>query len=232
MLTHIYQYTKCNLLLYRVQAKSSKCWNLWPAAVLPLPLLPLTAPSHTGATTLPPLPFYSFHSSSLPSALPKLEKKKKKVPPGFLALKGQKHTGFGRAPPPPPIPWALVTDREGRRQDGQGKGRKEAQGAEVWKKEKRCGEWKCCMGHFYKAALTAAHTEDGMCSSEWSKQRKWPWTKGWSGGEGGHGYHVKWWNTIQVFPGNRWEVLLKYWLFPPESRLYVKSYDIVIRTIT
>lgn len=165
-------------------------------------LLFLSTPS-----THPPSPQHSLSWG-------RKKKKKKKVPPGFLALKGQKHTGFGRAPPPPPIPWALVTDREGRRQDGQGKGRKEAEGAEVWKKEKRCGEWKCCMGHFYKAALTAAHTEDGMCSSEWSKQRKWPWTKGWSGGEGGHGYHVKWWNTIQVFPGNRWEVLLKYWLFP------------------
>lgn len=99
MLAHIYQYTKCNLLLYRVQAKSSKCWNLWPAAVLPLPLLPLTAPSHTGATTLPPLPFYSFHSSSLPSALPKL---KKKSSSWFFSLKRAEAHWIWQGPPTTP----------------------------------------------------------------------------------------------------------------------------------
>lgn len=88
------------------------------------PLLPPSSNSMQQAT-LELLHFLLFlstassHPPSLPplslSSLPPLEK----VPPGFLALKGQKQTGSWQ----PPIPWALVTDG-GRREDrtGEGKG--------------------------------------------------------------------------------------------------------------
>ncbi len=102
-----------------------------------------TASSHPPA--LPPLPL---------SSLPPLEK----VPPGFLALKGQKQTGSWQ----PPIPWALVTDG-GRREDrtGEGKGGRGCGGPRKKRgKKKRQGKVLC--GTFLKPALTTAPAEDGL----------------------------------------------------------------------
>lgn len=115
--------------------------------------------SCSGATTLPPLPFYSFQSPSLPfpslpvSLLLSLRPsafalfnlstgKKKKVPPAFLALKGQKQTG---AWPASNSLGSGYKQGEGGGEDGTGRGRQERK----WKAER--GGKNCCVGTFSEA---------------------------------------------------------------------------------
>lgn len=106
--------------------------------------------------TLELLHFLLFLStaSSHPPSLPLQEKK---VPPGFLALKGQKKTGSWQ----PPIPWALVTDG-GRREDRTGEGKGVRGGGGPRKKREGGRQGKVLCGTFLKPALTTAAAEDGL----------------------------------------------------------------------
>lgn len=89
---------------------------------LPLCLPPLTT-SLSGATTLPP---NSFQSSRLPPSAGR------KVPPGFLALKGQKQTGCWQP---------SFSLGSGYRQEGGGTKENRTEQANGWraKKEKKKG---------------------------------------------------------------------------------------------
>lgn len=134
--------------------KHPKAENL---SLLPSHFL-LHATSHSGATTLPLLPFYSFQSPSLPllsyASLPPLEKKKgsswfyshKRAEANWI-LAGLQFPG-------------LWLQGGGRREDRTGETRQERK----WraKKEKGGGREKCCVVHFLKPTLTTAPAKDGL----------------------------------------------------------------------
>ncbi len=104
---------------------------------LPPLLLELRATSHTGATTLPPLPFYSFQSSSLPPSAGKSSS-------WFFSLKRAEANWILAALQFP----RLWLQAEGGGTAGPGRGGREESGGPRKKREKKNGREKCCVGHF------------------------------------------------------------------------------------
>lgn len=110
-------------------------------------LLFLCTPSSHPPSLSPSLPLLAF------SSLPPLEK----VPPGFLALKGQKQTGSWQPSN------SLGSGYRQREEGGQDRGReagKKVEGQE--RKEEKKGQGKVLCETFLKPALTTAPTEDGL----------------------------------------------------------------------
>lgn len=99
------------------------------------------ATSHSGATTLPPLAFYSFQSPSLPLFSPNPSTEKSS--PWFLALKGQKQTGSWQASN------SMGSGYRGR-EERQEKGWKAGKKVEG-KERKEGGDGKVLCGTFFKA---------------------------------------------------------------------------------
>lgn len=159
------------LLLYNSNMNSAdslrrpKVENLWPGALFSLPpttsaSLPLLTPCNK--------PHWSYYTSSssfllLPVILPPSLRSHslhslhwKKVPPGFLALKGQKQTGSWQPSN------SLGSGYRRREEGGQDRGREAGKKVESQERKERKSQGKVLCETFLKPALTTAPAEDGL----------------------------------------------------------------------